>query len=333
MSLVHVAKSRCAAAMWVVCLAISWIGSSPAHGEIFAPTLHSELQAVFDDGTSAWSGQSGDNVSLIGIVINNPWDMLNYRGSAAQPQWQVFIQSVAPNDFGGTALYMRKNIPWNSSQNYDALGWYEEMERVNYPGSATAPLQRGDLIRVDARAPGLFFAGKFNINEQHSKDAANNFDLTILERGLTPQASLIDLTYLKDASDQFIFDETRATGCEHYQGSLVHLDNLSLVDDPSKWVLDGTVMVRQGDLTMPLRLGLHPELLTIAPTADSLFSITAILDQETPGGGPFTGGYRLWLTNAGDFSVVPEPSTLVLALLGGALLYPVVRRHRSCPKS
>ncbi len=333
MSLVNVAKSRCGVAVGVACIAITWMWTSPAPGEIFTPTLHSELQAVFDDGTSAWGGQSGDNVSLVGIVINNPWDMLNYRTSAAQPQWQMFIQAVAPNDFGGTAVYMRKNIPWNSSQNYDALGWYEEMERVNYPGAATAPLQRGDLVRVDARAPGLFFAGKFNLNEQHSKDAANNFDITILERGLTPQASLIDLTYLKDASDQFIFDETRAMGCEHYQGSLVHLDNLSLVDDPSKWVLDGTVTVRQGDLTMPLRLGLHPELLTLAPTAGSQFSITAILDQETPGGGPFTGGYRLWLTNAGDFSVVPEPSTLILAVLGGALLYPVVRQRRSCPKT
>ena len=67
---------------------------------------------------------------------------------------------------------------------------------------------------------------------------------------------------------------------------------------------------------MPLKLGLDPELLSIAPSAETQFSLTAILDQETPGGGPFTGSYRLWLTNANDFSAVPEPGTIVLAVTG-----------------
>jgi hypothetical protein len=316
---------------WIVALAvgmlITCVWCRSVRADVFTPTLHSDLQAVDDLGTSAWSGQPGDKISLIGMLINNPWDMLNSSSSASQPQWQVFIQAVAPGDFGGTAVYMRMNNPWNSAQNYTALEWYQEMERVNYPGQSTAPLQRGDLIRVDARTPGMFYGGKYNINEMHFKDPANNFDISILDRGLTPQATLIDLSYLKDSLNNFIFDETRATGGEHYQGSLVHLDNLILVDDPSNWVLDGTVTVRQGDLTMPLKLGLHPELLSIAPTAETPFSINAILDQETPGGGPFTGSYRLWLTNANDFSVVPEPGTFVLLALGGLLMFPVVRRR------
>jgi hypothetical protein len=299
-----------------------------ACADVFTPALHSDLQAVYDDGTSAWSSLPGACISLTGVVLNNPWDMLSSSASASQPAWQVYIQAVAPGDYGGTAVYMRKNIPWNSSQNYSALEWYQEMERVNYPNQTNSPLQRGDLIRVDARAPGLFYGGKYNINEQHMKDAAYNFDVTILDRGLTPQATLIDLSSLKDAADNFIFDETRATGGEHYQGSLVHLDNVTLVDAPSKWLLDGTVTVRQGDLTMPLKLGLDPHLLSMAPTTGSQFSLTAILDQEdqdtaeSPG---YMRGYRLWLTNASDFSAVPEPSTIVLAVLGGLFMYPAVR--------
>ncbi len=94
-----------------------------------------------------------------------PWDMLNYGNSAAQ--WQVYIQATADDDFGGTALYMRKLIPWNDDQNYSDAEWAAEMQRINYPDGTSQPFQRGDLIRVDARAPGLFYNGKYNVNEQH----------------------------------------------------------------------------------------------------------------------------------------------------------------------
>jgi hypothetical protein len=171
----------------------------------------------------------------------------------------------------------------------------------------------------------LFYGGKFNVNETHSKDALFDFDIAILERGLTPPAALIDLSYLKDSSNHFIFDQTRATGGERYQGSLVHLDNLVLVD-PLNWKLNGKVEVRQDSRTFDMQLGLDPGLALIDPYSLGSFSVTAILDQE--GGNNPKSGYRLWLTNASDFSAVPEPGTIVLALIGGLLMYPVVRKKR-----
>jgi hypothetical protein len=58
------------------------------------------------------------------------------------------------------------------------------------------------------------------------------------------------------------------------------------------------------------------------------FSLTAIMDQEDSNGNDgYLHGYRLWLTNAGDVNVVPEPGALWLALLGAACAVPVARRY------
>ncbi len=79
---------------------------------------------------------------------------------------------------------------------------------------------------------------------------------------------------------------------------------------------------------MPMLLGLDPGLALIDPSNLGSFSVTAILDQEDPTA-DYTGGYRLWLTNAGDLSrAVPEPGTMTLAVIGGLLLVPLLRRKR-----
>jgi hypothetical protein len=204
------------------------------------------------------------------------------------------------------------------------------MNRINYPlGLAEPSLRRGDLVLVDALAPGLFFRGKYNINEQHSKDPLKDFNITIQDRDidLTPLASPIDLTFLKNELDDFIFDPNRQIGNEHFQGSLVHLDDLTLVN-PLSWGLNATVTVRQGNRTMPMLLGLDPGLALIDPSSLGSFSVTAILDQEDPTA-DYTGGYRLCLTNARDLSrAVPEPGTMTLAVIGGLLLVPLLRRKR-----
>jgi hypothetical protein len=163
------------------------------------------------------------------------------------------------------------------------------------------------------------------------KSSAYDFSITILQRGTTPTAASLQLSDLKDASNNFIFDATRQTGCEHYQGSLVHLDNL-LLTNPANWALGGTVVVKQGDLTFSMLLGLDSALAAINPSdlQSNPFSVTAILDQEDTSA-PFTGGYRLWLTNAGDLTVVPEPDTLALlatGVLAGLMLWRCrSRRH------
>ncbi len=348
--------------VWLVGLAVLAAGavgfgllaSPQAAGQItYTPTKHSYYQIVNSDGSSAWpsGGVQPYPVEMIGLVINNPWDMLDYSLSVAQPQWQVFIQAVDPddfpglisnpsvfdNDFGGTALYMRKNTPW-LGQVYTEEQWQAEMQRLNYPnyqGSpVTEPLRRGDLILVQAKAPGLFYGGKYNINEKHYVSSDYDFYITILARNVSLSATNITLADLKDSNNNFIFDQNRATGCEHYQGSLVHLDGLLLVD-PQNWALNGTVTVKQtvggNELTFPLKLGIDPALAAINASllATTPFSLTAILDQEDSGS-PYTDNYRLWLTSASDlgaaFAMVPEPASVALLSAGMALLW-ILRRY------
>lgn len=345
---------------WLVWLAAAGIGlglvaSREVLGQTYTPTKHSEYQRVNSDGTSAWpSGGSPYPVQMVGLVINNPWDMLDYSLSASQPQWQVFFQAVDPsqfpglipnpsayaNDFGGTAMYMRKNNPMNPNIYYTDVQWLSEMQRLNYPnyqGSpVTQPLRRGDLVLVEAKAPGMFFRGKRNINEMHQVDPAYDFYITILARDVPLTAANITLADLKNPDDTFKFDQTRQTGCERYQGSLVHLDGLLLVD-PQNWALDGTVIVKQtiggNELTFPLKLGIDPALQAInaALLASTPFSLTAILDQEDPDY-TYTDNYRLWLTNASDlgapFALVPEPASLGLLTIGLAFLWMFSRYGR-----
>ncbi|MDZ7616365.1 MAG: PEP-CTERM sorting domain-containing protein [Patescibacteria group bacterium] len=303
-------------------------------------TLHKDYQVVTSTGASAWTGTG--TVVMTGVVINNASDMLNY--SSASPQWQVYFQAVDANDFGGTAMYMRRYHPGSGSDLFpDAStpNWIGEMTRLNYPvytvtGEAvTEPLRRGDLIQVTANAPGMFFNGKRNVNTMHKGPASSYepdesyadylFSIVILRRDVELTASEIALSALKDVDNNFIFDASRLTGCEHYQGSLVHLENL-LLDNPGDWALDGTVLVRQGDLTFPMKLGIDSNLLSIdaALLATTPFSVTAILDQESS---DLMAGYRLWLTNAGDLTVVPEPGTVLLVLAGVFALLPLRRRN------
>lgn len=332
-------------------------------------TLHRQYQAVNADGSSAWSG-SGPIV-MTGVVINNYWDMLNYSDDpnspnfSTSPQWQVFFQATEEaksgldQDFGGTAMYMRRYHPWFKDPDNPDLPldlypdhlsptWAAEMERLNYPlGTGEPSLRRGDLIEVVANAPGMFFGGKRNINTTHRGPASTyepplsydnfTFSITILDRDQPLMATPITLAHLKYSDpnepnfNDFIFDQSRETGCEYYQASLVRLEYLLLDDNPANWILHNTVNVRQGDLTFPMQLGIDPALAGIDANTllDTPFHVTAIMNQES-GGEPHTGGYRLWLTNAADLTVVPEPGTALLAMLGivAALLVPRRRRFR-----
>ncbi len=313
-----------------VCFLALAVASTQA--QTFTPTKHSEYQAVYDDGTSAWleSWQNPYPIQLTGVVINNPWDMLDFSNSATSPAWQVYIQAIASDDFGGTALYMRKITPW--SESYNDEQWTAEMQRLNNPVGSSSPLKRGDVVRVNARAPGLFYGGKYNVNEKHLTGAAYDFDIEVIGSA-TPDVTSLLLSDLKDSSDNFIFDSSRATGCERYQGSLVQLDNLLLVDS-SAWGRNGTVKVKQGSLTFDMKLGLDPALDFINASAlqTTPFSVKAILDQED-GGFPHTDNYRLWLTNADDLEMVPEASSLALWVIGAAALGIATLRRRRHPEA
>ena len=301
--------------------------SSPAMAVSYTPVTISQLEENNTDGSSYWATLHPTiplyHVQFVGVVVNKPSDMLNYTYSSSNtsPQFQVFVQAlssggtygdytVAPGDFGGAAVYMRRLHPMGDhTQDYTDSEWATEMTRI---GAST--LNYGDVVLVQAKAPGMFFNGKFNINEQHKKSSDYDFSITVLGQ-TTPTAAPITLSALKDTSNHFIFDSTRASGCEEYQGSLVHLDNL-LLTDPGDWGLGKTVTVSQGSLTFPMQVGLDSGLGSVNPDslASHSFSATAIVDQE---GGDYQGGYSLWLTSASNLSAVPEPGSLVLLAAAG----------------
>lgn len=308
-------------------------------------TTFSALEVVDYKGLPTFSASTLP-VTVTGVVINNPLDISDGSG-----WWEVYVQAlpegaygghyVAGGDYGGSAVYMHRY-----GKNYTDAQWNAEKARVNYPmynGSiTTTALKYGDIVTIEAKAPGMEHSGKFNINDKHLKDEEHQFNFTILDRGMSPAYTTIELDNLKDANNQFLFDTDRqlADNCERYQGSLVHLDNLIL--DSGTWAPDGTVVVKQlglGNRTFDLKLGVGSDgsglftSLIKSQVQSNPFSVTAILDQEDPGttvGGItyYTSGYRLWLTNVSGLTTVPEPGAMAMLTIGLISLLAYAWRRR-----
>ena len=156
---------------------------------------------------------------------------------------------------------------------------------------------KGDLVEVTARKA-LFYNGKRNINEAHRIDPNNNFDVALVKPNVgLPQAEAITLADLKTADDEAIFDATRETGGEHWQGMRVRLDGIRLTDtngwgkaawgERICWAADDTG--RSLLLRMPLTDLGEP------PATTTVFSATGILNQE----GSSTAGYELFVQEIG----------------------------------
>ncbi|MEN6366631.1 MAG: PEP-CTERM sorting domain-containing protein [Thermoguttaceae bacterium] len=321
-------------------------------------TTYATLLGINSYGNTTYN--SAAPVILTGVVINNPFDMLD--GSA---KWQTYIQSLNPStDNGGVALYLGKYHPRTGAElyagdfdgTYDGDAWDSEIYRLMYSDADGLALSYGDVIQVTANAPGMFFNGKYNINEQHNALTSKDFTISVISRGTTPTAAGISLADLKNADGSFIFDSSRSTGCEKYQATLVHLKGLKLLSTTEQWASaltsnDYSVTVQQivdgTSYTFDMILGLNDSLnLTtsqLLAMQETGFDLTAILDQEDTGTTItdessedfgktyYTGGYRLWLTSAenGGLTVVPEPGTLALCLMGGLTALLVGRRRRS----
>jgi hypothetical protein len=294
---------------------------------------HSSLQAVDASGVSAWSGSFP--FSVTGVLLCDPDEMLDstphfipWDGGAGAYQlggeWQIALQAVDPGDRGGTFCYMGQNygnMPWkhDSSLSYSNEAWTAEILRLNFDPATMHRFQAGDLIQVTARQS-LFYGGKRNINEGHDIDTALNFDLALLtpDYGL-PAPEVITLAEVKQADDSYIFDQTRATGGEHWQGVRVRINNLTLTttngwNPTNAWSARLCAATDGAGRTFPLR---HPRYSLGAAPAGT-FDAVGIFNQESGSGSQGTNGYELFVQQ-----VIPQAAPTLAIAQKVALSWPV----------
>ena len=182
--------------------------------------------------------------------------------------------------------------------------WLAEIDRLTHDPATGRPFAPGDLVEVRARAPGLFFNGKTNVNEVHRKTPATDFDIVLLQAGFGRSMTEVPLSFVKDAADQFIFDPQRLTGCEWLQGTLVRFRGVTFVST-SGWAPNATLTVQDATgRTFPVRLGRGGGLAACGAPAGPV-TLVGIFDQEdnTSADG-WMGGYRLWVPDYAGY-VIP----------------------------
>jgi hypothetical protein len=260
-----------------------------------AVVTHEELQAVNASGVGTYAAT--DKVVVTGIILNNPEDILNstpgpltgYMGG----EWQIYVQGEG-DDHAGTAVYMAQyGAKAGGSGNYTDEQWLAEMVRINFDPNTGYHVTAGDRVRVTGWYK--FYKGKLNINEKHNVESLFDFQIELIEPAVgLPQPEVITLDRVKDTGDQYIFDPTRLTGGEHYQGRRVRVNDVNVVD-PNAWVPNGTIMVRDNTgRTFPVKLGLGNGFTDCACPAGQI-DVIAIFDQESSSYSPCRDGYRLWV--------------------------------------
>jgi autotransporter-associated beta strand protein len=295
---------------------------------------HSGYQSIVEsppgsgNWTKAFSGPYP--FRLIGVVINDSEDYLDptahydnatpwYLGGQAQ----IYVQAVnldgtqwdpdpnaTFNDFGGTACWMGQNYgnlgfigdPFDC---YDNTAWYNELDRLQiwHPGTSSNTLHAGDLVEIRTSVGGLYYNGMMNVNEKHSIDSDNDFEVVVLSSNYgLPTATQLTLSNLKNADNSFIFNPAapRDSGVEHYQSTLVELKNVHL-NNPLLWGPNMDIQLaddtgRDMDIHLGLDAGFYSY---VSPTGT--YDVTGILDQESANG---RDGYRLVTLKASYFSAL-----------------------------
>ena len=262
---------------------------------IVTEVTHWDLQAVNSDGVGTY--EASNKVTITGIVLNNPEEMLNHApGTVGMGgQWQIYIQGEG-EDHAGTAVFMGQNYSIaGGSGNYTDEEWLCELYRINYDTNTNYMFTAGDRLRVTGWYK--FYKGKLNINEKHQVEPMFDFDIELLKPAVgLPKPDIITLDMVKGESDEYIFDETRLTGCEYYQARLVRVDNVSIID-PENWASDGTVTIMDDTgRTFPVKLGIGDGFANY-PCPMGQIDVIAIFDQEASGYSVCKDGYRLWVPN------------------------------------
>lgn len=324
---------------------------------------HSEYQAVNPDGSSAYSGNFP--IRLIGVVLNNNEDWLDPTASydPGVHLWQmggeaeIFIQAVNLDgtiwdpdptsefdDFGGTACWIGQNygnhiMHQDPIWNYTDQEWYAELDRLGlyHPLSTLQEdqlVRAGDLVEIRVRC-GLHYKGKMNVNERHDNDydrdidgENHDFEIVILQKNFgLPEPTSVHLSDLKDQEDNFIFDPLRITGGEHYQGILVRIEDVRLLEGiTASWLAESEITVTDGVRTFNLVLGQRFDGTAIIDDPEQLFDVVGIFDQSDSSG---LGGYRLLVMSPDSFIIVPEPASISVMLVVVGIYRKLAGRKRS----
>jgi hypothetical protein len=267
-----------------------------AIGETVAEVTHWELQAVNSNGVGTYT--ETNKVIIKGIVLNNPEEMLvptpgtGYMGG----QWQIYVQGE-DGDHAGTAIYLGQYYAkvGGQSGSYTDEQLLSELCRVNHDPNTGYTFAAGDRVKVTGWYK--FYKGKTNANEIHEADPDFDFEVELLEPAVgLPQPEVISLDMVKDSNDDFLFDQTRQTGCEYYQAQLVRIDDVNIVD-PENWAPDATVTISDATgLTFPVKLGIGDGFTRYNCPAGQI-DVIGIFDQESSGTTICKDGYRLWVVD------------------------------------
>ena len=284
---------------------------------------HDAYQAVNADGSSAYSG--GFPIRLRGVLLNNAedlWDSTpNYNEIPGNMggEWEVYVQAFDDaietyddGDIGGTAVWMGQcygNLGFIGDPffSYSDSAWLDELYRISHDADTGVEIRAGDMIEVRARG-GLSYKGKMNVNEQHTNGPANDFEIVILAEDFgLPTPTPIGLDAIKYPNDVTIWDATRQTGGERYQGSLVQIRDVSFAD-ATNWAAEADLLLTDATgRTLPVHLGRNDSFDT-TPAPDGPFHVVGVMDQDDASG-LGTDGYRLLVFNAADFT--PALPTLI----------------------
>ncbi len=271
------------------------MGAYPEGTRPWRSVSHREFQAVNGSGEQTY--QATQTVILEGIVLHNPADMLDPTPDDTITelfnlggQWQLFFQGEG-DDHGGTAVFLAQlydNLPWiMPGGGYSNAAFLAELARLN-----AARFSVGDRIRVTGYF--LSYKGKMNINEQHNNQPDHDFTIEVLERGVgLPKPEVVSLDELKDDQDRFVFDPARRVGGEYYQGRLIKIEEVNVVD-ANGWGPDGTLTVIKGTKTFPVKLGRGNGIYPGSFNLSQPFDVIGILDQEDT---DLRSGYRLYVMN------------------------------------
>jgi len=289
--------------------------------------MHWNLQSVTATGTSAWTPYYP--FTVMGVLLTDPDEMLdstpNFQPASSNTmggEWQMVVQAAWEGDRGGTFCWMGQNYAIRRPPGYDWYSysndaWTAEINRLNHDPVTGHAFHKGDLVSV-AASGSLFFGGKRNINEMHNNEPEYDFTVSLVTSnyGLpAPEVlSLVSLVRTNDndpMSSEDIFDPTRATGGEHWQGVRVRINGLTLVnsngwnpalpwDARTNWVTDGE------NRCFMLR---HPRY-SLGPAPTNQFDAIGILNQESGSGSQGTNRYELFVQE----TVLSEAAVLNIAI-------------------